>query len=148
MGAGHGSTDLGDGWSLTLSSGQAQLKKSAKAPVSLEPKKLEPGGAVDWAGWSIQLKPGRAQARSLKEGKAFWFSQDLAHKGLCVRAAKDGERLKAFGLQGSKLVRDLLAEAKVPVWQRQAWPVLEADGRLRGRPGPAAGPGLSARARP
>ena len=128
--AGRGSADLGSGWSLAVSGGQKRVAKTSPAGADLRAQTLRPGAELAWSGWSIQLKPGKAQARKLKEGKAFWFSADLGSASLVVRPAREAERLQAFGLKGSKLVRDLLAEAKVPVWQRAEWPVLEADGRV------------------
>jgi tRNA(Ile)-lysidine synthase len=65
----------------------------------------------------------------LREAGAYWFSPALLAKPIQLRGAKAGERIRPFGFKGSKLVRDLLAEAKVPVSQRLAWPVLVAGGR-------------------
>ncbi len=121
---GSGSTDLGKGWTLAVSAGKAQVSQAADAVA------LKPGTTMDWRGWSIQLKPAVPTARKLKDGKAFWFSTALATAAPLVRAALPGERVAPFGLLGSKLIRDLLAEGKIPAWQRESWPVLTAQGRV------------------
>ena len=43
---------------------------------------------------------------------------------LAIRAAKTGEKLRPLGLQGTKKVADLLAEAGIPPWERRSWPLL------------------------
>jgi tRNA(Ile)-lysidine synthetase-like protein len=102
--AGKGQADLSRGW--TLSRGGLALQKA----------------------WSIELKPGTPTARKLNETNAFWFSDGILKAGFKLRGAKVGERMRPFGFGGSRLIRDLLAEAKVPVDQRAAWPVLEVEG--------------------
>jgi tRNA(Ile)-lysidine synthetase-like protein len=53
--------------------------------------------------------------------------------------------MKPFGASpGSKLLRDLLAEAGVPLWQRAGWPVLEAGSQVLGLPGVRRGQGFGA----
>ena len=48
-----------------------------------------------------------------------------------VTPAGTGRRIRPFGMSGTRLVRDLLAEADVPRGARAAWPVVEArDGSL------------------
>jgi tRNA(Ile)-lysidine synthase len=106
LAAGQGQTDLGRGW--TLSHGGPRADKA----------------------WHIELKPGRPTARKLREAGAYWFSLALLAKPIQLRGARPGERIRPFGFKGSKLVRDLLAEAKVPVSQRVAWPVLAVGGKL------------------
>ena len=53
--------------------------------------------------------------------------------------------MKPYGSKGTKLLRDLLAEAKVPTWQRQDWPVLEAEGRVVALLGIRRGDGFEAK---
>lgn len=142
---GRGSADLGRGWTLSVGSGQAKVSQGGGAPQA-EPAALRPGKALAWQGWSIQLKPAVPTARKLKDGKAFWFSKALANAAPLVRAAKPGERVAPFGLSGSKLIRDLLAEAKIPAWQRASWPVLEAGGRVVAVLGVRRGQGFEAQA--
>jgi tRNA(Ile)-lysidine synthase len=52
----------------------------------------------------------------------------IFESGLIVRAASTGERIDIA--DGTKLVRDALAEAGVPVRRRAAWPVLADDAKI------------------
>ena len=52
-----------------------------------------------------------------------------------VRARQGGERLRPFGRNGSRSVKRLLAEARVPPWLRTAYPLIYIDDRLAALPG-------------
>lgn len=125
---GHGQADLGRGWTLRISEGKRLIERTAPAALT-----LKPGPAQTWNDWRFQLKLAVPDARKLRQDNAFWFAADAP--AMSIRAARPGERLALFGRsQGSKLLRDILAEAGVPAWQRAAWPVLEADGQLLALP--------------
>ena len=49
-------------------------------------------------------------------------------ESIWIRATEHGERIDIDG--GSKLIRDALSEAKVPLRKRAAWPVLALDARI------------------
>ncbi len=61
-----------------------------------------------------------------------YFDADALAWPLVVRPRQPGERLRPLGMQGKRvLISDLLANAKVPRWTRERWPVL-ADARGEG----------------
>ncbi|HXC65649.1 MAG TPA: tRNA lysidine(34) synthetase TilS, partial [bacterium] len=138
---GRGSTDLGHGKRLEVSNGSARIWMANAEIQSLNV------GAYEWGpGWRFSLKPGVPNARKLKQGRSFWFSLDLLKAAPRWRACGDGQRMRPFGLDGSRLCRDLLAEAGVPAWQREAWPLLQTkDGNLA-LPGVRRGQGYEAKA--
>ncbi len=73
-----------------------------------------------------------AAAVGLAGGSSDAADPDVA---LTVGAPREGERLRPFGLSGSKLVSDLLNEAGVPLCDRALVPVVRAryrDGSLAG----------------
>lgn len=115
-------------------------RTASQAPGNL---RLEPGKAMAWGeDWRFHLKLAVPSARKLQQDKAFWFAPRAA---LTVRPARAGERLPLFGrAQGSKLLRDILAESGVPAWQREHWPVIEAQGRVVALPPWRRGRGLDA----
>jgi tRNA(Ile)-lysidine synthase len=125
LAAGKGQADLGKGWVLAKTGAQPAKENGA---------------------WAIEFKPGIPSARKLKEPGAYWFSAALPAQTLHLRGAKTGERMRPFGFDGSRLVRDLLAEAKVPLDQRAAWPVLAANGSLVAILGIRRGQGFEAQA--
>lgn len=66
------------------------------------------------------------------EGNGLHVDLDLARAGgdLYVRRRLPGDRLRPLGLGGSKKVQDILVDAKVPRWERDAVPVLATAGRV------------------
>jgi len=52
-----------------------------------------------------------------------------------VRARRGGERLRPAGRDGSRSVKRLLQEARVPPWLRAAYPLIYVDERLAAVPG-------------
>jgi tRNA(Ile)-lysidine synthase len=128
---GHGQADLGRGWTLRLSEGQRLVERAVNAGTPA--LRLKPGKEQVWGDWRFQLKLDLPNARKLRQDNAFWFAATTP--AMTIRAARPGERLALFGRSsGSKLVRDILAEAKVPAWQRGVWPVLESKGQILALP--------------
>lgn len=97
---GRGSVDLKGGLALEASAGKLRLKPT----LSIEKVRVR----KDW-------RP---------EPNAFWLSDVNLAKHLKVRNARPGDRFRPFGMKGSRLVFDFLAEQKVPSWQREEWPLL------------------------
>jgi len=63
--------------------------------------------------------------------RACVIDADVAGAHAVLRAARTGERFRPLGLTGTKLVRDALAEAGVPAWERATRPVVAApDGGI------------------
>jgi tRNA(Ile)-lysidine synthase len=139
----------GPAWAFSPGSRAAE-DASVEAPLAAEAPQcaaeaVELGlGPTEWGAWSFQLKPGRAEARKLGQASAYWFSPALLGAGARLRAALPGERLRPFGFNGSRLIRDILADAGVPAWQRPLWPLLEARGKPLALPGIRRGQGLEA----
>ncbi|WP_240338488.1 tRNA lysidine(34) synthetase TilS [Peribacillus alkalitolerans] len=46
---------------------------------------------------------------------------------LRVRTKKDGDRMKVKGLEGSKKLKDIFINAKIPLVEREVWPIVEDD---------------------
>lgn len=144
---GQGQADLGQGWTLKLSRGRSLVEKAGPLEAA-EVLELHPGSAQAWSSdWRFQLKLGVPTARKLKQDKAFWFALPVLDSGLRIRAVRPGDRLQPFGFgPGSKLLNDLLAEARVPQWQRAGWPVLETADGILALPGVRRGRGYEASA--
>jgi len=135
---GVGSADLGRGWVLDLSAGKARLRATRQgAKLSL--------GTTRWNDWRFELKLAVPTARKLVESGAYWFSPALLKSGARVRPLRPGDRLKPFGFEGRHKAADLLREAGVPVWARDGWPVLEAQGRILALPGVRRGQAFQAK---
>jgi tRNA(Ile)-lysidine synthetase-like protein len=102
--AGRGSVDLKGGMALEASAGSLRLKPRVTMQMKAVGKEWRP------------------------EANAFWFGGVKGASDFRLRGAKAGDRMRPFGMSGSRLVFDLLAEAKVPAWKREGWPLLVAKG--------------------
>jgi tRNA(Ile)-lysidine synthase len=89
---------------------------------------LAPGSSVRFGLWRIGMSaPGAALPPSVGRVRAFGDAAVLG-KGAIVRSAAEGERIDIG--EGSKAVRDAMAEAMVPVRLRRAWPVVAVGGKI------------------
>jgi tRNA(Ile)-lysidine synthase len=69
-----------------------------------------------------------------------WLDWKLLPGSPTLRNWRPGDRYQPIGSPGEKKLKDLFQEARVPIWERAAWPVLEVAGRIiwSRRFGPAA----------
>ncbi|HZG77752.1 MAG TPA: tRNA lysidine(34) synthetase TilS [Paenibacillus sp.] len=58
------------------------------------------------------------------DARAAWFDADEAGGPWIVRTRRPGDRLDAFGLNGSKTVKDIFVDGKLPKAERDVWPVV------------------------
>lgn len=64
------------------------------------------------------------------------FDADAVGERWVVRNRRPGDRLEPFGLNGSKKVKDMFIDGKLPRRDRDVWPIVaDADGRILWIPG-------------
>ena len=85
---------------------------------------IEPGLVKDLA-----LKVGRLPAAASVAYSA------LAERKIIVRSWRKGDRMKPFGMAGSKKLQDIFGDGKVPVEHRNDIPVFECGGEIFWIPG-------------
>ena len=56
-----------------------------------------------------------------------FFDLDKVKGAITVRTFKAGDKLKPLGMQGTKKVKDIFIDAKVPLVERQSTPILVSD---------------------
>jgi tRNA(Ile)-lysidine synthase len=82
-------------------------------------------GEVPWGEWLVRatatVAPDDVASRPAQEA---WFSADIVWP-LAVRGWQRGDRMRPFGMAGTRLLSDLIGEAKVPRQWRADVPVLE-----------------------
>uniref|UniRef100_A0A7C4MT59 tRNA(Ile)-lysidine synthase n=1 Tax=Desulfatirhabdium butyrativorans TaxID=340467 RepID=A0A7C4MT59_9BACT len=61
--------------------------------------------------------------------KVFFDARDLAFP-LIVRSPLPGDRIRPFGMTGSRKVRKCLIDAKISRDRRALWPIVESDGHI------------------
>lgn len=118
--------DLGRRWILGRRGSRLWLEPPPCTPFSPLPAAV-PGEAVLPGGFAVRMGlPERGAAH------VAWLHRRLLNAAACWRSLRPGER---FPVPGGTPVRPLLSRAGVPGPWRQAWPVLEADGRMIWVPG-------------
>jgi|GEM_PF-1810411 len=139
---------LGAGWTARLANNVLRLQRGQslsqeEATLGLQAA-LALGQKIDWPlfgpiQWSEASAETARQMLAEQDGAGTTFAvfDLLALRGpLHVRAAGIGLRFRPFGCSGTRKVRDLLAEAGVPRYQRANWPVvMDADGQVLWLPG-------------
>jgi len=59
-----------------------------------------------------------------------WLDWKLLPGSPSLRNWHPGDRYQPIGSPGEKKLKDLFQEARVPIWERIGWPVLEVAGRI------------------
>jgi tRNA(Ile)-lysidine synthase len=104
-------------------------------PAEAEPEPVSPPIPVPWGedvllpGGVLRVDPLDTMPESLDAGtpNVEYVDADCLVDPLSVRTWKEGDRLRPLGLDGTKLVSDLLTEAKVPPHRRPGVLVLSTD---------------------
>lgn len=129
--AGRGEVHLPDGVCARIGSGILQLARPDGEPVLSQSWEVPGEGEVTIAelGWTFRLSrvPG-PEALAPSSAYVAYFDPRRLVLPLVVRLPHAGDRLRPLGLGGTKTVRDLLMEARIPRWERARRPVL-CDGR-------------------
>jgi tRNA(Ile)-lysidine synthase len=88
---------------------------------------------------SISLKPGLVRQKNPRLGRLPAFASLRRRRSkslrLLVRSWQPGDRMKPFGMKGSKKLQDIFVDEKVPATERNNVPVFECDGEIVWIPG-------------
>ncbi|MCY8026742.1 tRNA lysidine(34) synthetase TilS [Bacillus sonorensis] len=86
-------------------------------------------------GFSLHVSK-QGEDRALNGNDVFATSPQQVHFPLYVRTRQKGDRIKLKGMNGSKKVKDIFINEKVPLSKRDSWPIVtDADGRIIWIPG-------------
>ncbi|MGG3890585.1 tRNA lysidine(34) synthetase TilS [Metabacillus fastidiosus] len=99
-------------------------------PLSIPSTIILPNGSAIDCG--ILKKP-----HFLKRGNdVFFLSVERLKEPLTIRSRKQGDKIKLKGMNGTKKVKDIFIDEKVPLHNRDIWPILEdGDGNILWVPG-------------
>ena len=101
---------------------------------------LVPDETILWGGFDIKIVRSKG-IRASSDGVAVYpasCSLDagrLKGKTLIVRQRREGDRIRPTGMQGSKKVKDILIDAKVPRYERDTIPVIAIEDEVLWVPG-------------
>ena len=137
------SLGLADGWRIVRGKAAFRVERSAKQPDRPVKVRLNIPGETIVAGLGLRIRaevgPGVIRARGSKPGSlpasASLSAAAWRGRAVYVRTWRPGDRLRLFGLAGSKKVQDILVDAKVPRDARSQLPLIECGGELVWLPG-------------
>ena len=118
-------TELGDGLVVEIEGPMLAIYRPGEVPSPPKPVELAVPGETPFGDFRISAETSAAPRR--RPGGVNLDADDVG-PSLTVRASDHGERLAIR--TGSKLVRNALAEAAVPVRKRAGWPVVAAHGKI------------------
>ncbi|WP_036746618.1 tRNA lysidine(34) synthetase TilS [Paenibacillus sp. UNC451MF] len=134
--------DIGHNLSLTREYDRIKLHTYVVPPEAylyiLQPRQesltiVETGAVIEcsWSEEDTRMKEGATDG-----AVSVWFDADLLAFPLTVRSRADGDKMNLFGLNGSKKVKDIFIDAKIPPSLRARIPVItDADNRVIWLPG-------------
>jgi tRNA(Ile)-lysidine synthase len=150
---GGGSVPLADGWLVrrcgTRLTAQREAIRAAAAGVARPPPEradvcaVRVPGVTFWSAYGLRVAVRRAGGlRKEKDGRpgqlpatACLNREKLAGRVLRLRFWRAGDRMRPWGLAGSRKLQDIFTDAKVPQPQRRVVPLFECDGEIVWLPG-------------
>lgn len=127
LGAGRGEVHLLDGAAARIGSGLLSFGQTTGLPIAKRAwaLPLNGEGKIEELGWAFRLSAVPRPENLVPQGPLVaHFDPRRVVLPLVVRPPRAGDRLRPLGMEGTKRVRDLLMEARVPRWERARWPLL------------------------
>ncbi|WP_231597530.1 tRNA lysidine(34) synthetase TilS [Bacillus sp. SA1-12] len=76
-------------------------------------------------GFQITCELVKGNNESLIGNELFLLKEESVVKPLIVRTRKQGDKIKLKGMNGRKKVKDIFIDAKIPLHNRNSWPIVE-----------------------
>lgn len=127
VGTGQGEAHLPRGFSARAGSGVLELVPRSALPVRSQVWTLPGEGEVELPelGWAFSVRGIPCPERLEPPNRwVVYLDPRRLELPLAVRTPAPGDRIRPLGMVGTKKVRDLLMEARVPRWERPRWPLL------------------------
>ena len=114
--------------------------RQAEPPGLARPERATVPGPVDlpvpgeaaFGDWRITAELAEG-FESVRDGMRAWIRPGAGP--LRVRAWRDGDRMRPYGLGGGRKLQDILTDLRIPAAAKRVWPVVERDGRIVWLPG-------------
>ncbi|MBP5545142.1 MAG: tRNA lysidine(34) synthetase TilS [Kiritimatiellae bacterium] len=98
-------------------------------------------GSVSWGAYAIATSPCATVERTREAPGAWPASCTLSARAICaagglsVRGRRPGDRMRPFGIDGSRKLQDIFVDCKIDESLRDAWPVICAGEEIAWIPG-------------
>jgi len=138
-GPANGEVSLPGGWSAIRTYGRLRIAKAAAkvreqfaVPIAFEgtTEVMEAGIAFDA---SITDSPGAGVPGG--PDSAIFDVRALAERGLVARSFRPGDRIRPLGMNGTRKVKDVFIDRKVPLIERQRFPIVASGDEILWLPG-------------
>lgn len=130
-----GTLDFPDGLKVTRSYQDCHFQFNVDKPLSFHFELIEPG-TIEIPGEGI-LKMEYVESSFVHPNQyTAIFARDLVSLPLFIRSRKNGDRMTLKGMSGTKKVKDIFIDHKIPLHERDTWPVItDQHGRILWLPG-------------
>src|SRR5690606_20586527 len=120
-----GTLDFPDGLKIVRSYQEVyfQYKIPAQEEKSFSCELREPGEILLPGGDIIRMTFGEGTGRTTDK-YSFVFQIDKNRLPVIVRTRKQGDRMSVKGLNGTKKLKDIFIDEKIPLYKRNSWPVV------------------------
>jgi tRNA(Ile)-lysidine synthase len=131
------SLDLPDGIKAELSEKDLKIRRVREAEPPPPPVDLFPPGFFELPEWGCAIRMdivdrGEISEEEMRSGgktKAF-MDLDKLSLPLLLRAREKGDRIRPFGMKGTKKVKEIMIEEKIPRDKRDRWPIICSGGKV------------------
>jgi tRNA(Ile)-lysidine synthase len=116
---------------IEVSGGLVRIGRAS--PPGLAPRPLPFPGTVALPEAGIELQTRLLPAAGYQvpwDPRRVAFDADALAEPLSVRGRRRGDRFQPFGAAGERRLKTLLIDARVPRWERDGWPLVEAGGTI------------------
>lgn len=128
---GSAAVSLPGGW--TARRAYDRLWMTPARAETWQPAVLPVPGAAELPGWRIECTICTPEDETSQNRYTFYFSRDTITGQLRLRPRQTGDTLRLPG--GSRTLKRLMIDRKIPAWERDALPVLEDNGGVLAVPG-------------
>jgi tRNA(Ile)-lysidine synthase len=130
-----GTLDFPNGLKVIRSYQQCQFQFNSGKPLSFQFELTEPGVIHLPGGGVIKMEYVESPA-AIQNGVSALFVRNMVKLPLTIRTRREGDRMSLKGMSGTKKVKDIFIDHKIPLHERDAWPVIEdQDGFILWLPG-------------
>ncbi len=131
---------LPGGWRVKRTSGMLEVVSEKVECIAPPETPIPVPGMVSWGRYTITASFGGSIDRS-RQNLGAWpaictlSARVLSGKGLTVRGRREGDRMAPYGLAGTRKLQDVFTDAKIPVAERDTYPVVVCEDEIVWLPG-------------
>jgi tRNA(Ile)-lysidine synthase len=130
-----GTLDFPDGLKVTRSYQNCHFQFNQEKPCEFEYELKCPGSIKIPGNGIIKMEYAEPSFANANQYTAI-FTRDLVPLPLIIRTRKAGDRMTLKGMSGTKKVKDIFIDHKIPLHERDSWPVIaDRNGRILWLPG-------------